>query len=219
MSANSIPKRKDPVREAFLEMIPIDEVTSLSELWKSKEWKKRSREYVDGKPCSWCGAVNGDTYMTTSGKTRKLGLSPHHIEKHKWGLPLYNQVKNRIANHWYKMNRHSHGYEVPTGLSQRETKEYLKNQYINDNIDFIKQQFEETKQIILKQYIDLKQEYIIVLCTRCHFAREKGLVLCKECKKGYHKPKFERCWTCSKNVHSCKFQAEKPDPNTLDENT
>jgi len=200
MTANSILKRKedyDPIWEGFKRLLPDDRTTSLSELWKTKAWKESSKEFIEGKECAWCGAKKGDVYTTKTGNQRKLGLSPHHVEKHKWGLPLYNQIKNKISNHWYKMNRFSHGYEIPAGLSQRETGKYLKTQYVNDNLDFIKQQFEETKQIILKQYIDLKKEYIIVLCTKCHYAREKGLVLCKECKKGYHKPKYERCWTCS----------------------
>ncbi|MFH0850565.1 MAG: hypothetical protein V1924_06475 [Candidatus Bathyarchaeota archaeon] len=102
------------------------EAASLTGLWRSPEWKKRSRAYTEGKACEWCGARAGDKYTDSKGKTRTLGLAPHHIEKHKWGLPLYNQVRDRLYRQWLK--GHDLG-EAPRGLSERERRSYLKHQW------------------------------------------------------------------------------------------
>ena len=42
----------------------IGEITTLSELWRSPEWKARSRAYTKGKACEWCGARAGNTPQT-----------------------------------------------------------------------------------------------------------------------------------------------------------
>lgn len=36
----------------------------------------------------------------------------------------------------------------------------------------------------------------IVLCRRCHFATHRWLVLCKICKKKYHKKQYDCCFDC-----------------------
>ena len=173
-------------------------VSSLKELWGSKEWKKRSKAFVEGKSCAWCGAKAGDTYTDRKGKTRKLGLSPHHIEKHKWALPLYKQVATELFNEWYK-NEYNQTIRIsPVGLTKREQKKQLKDEWINSNREYITEEFELKKQDIIQTYIDLNEEEVMPLCTRCHYAREKGLLICPECKTHYRKPKYKTCYTCSK---------------------
>lgn len=179
----------------------MENIASLSELWKSPEWKKASREYLEGKACEWCGAHAGDTYEDSKGKTRKLGLSPHHIEKHKWGLPLYNQVKNSLFTAWLKKNR-DHDYEVPRSLTEKEKREYVKNLWAKDNGTIISETFEAEKHKILDTYINLSPENIIILCSRCHYAREKGWIICPECHKNYRKPMFPTCSDCAKKRRS-----------------
>ena len=112
----------------------IGEIMTLSELWRSPEWKARSRAYVEGKACEWCGARAGDKYTDSKGKTRTLGLAPHHIEKHKWGLPLYRQVRDRLYRQWLKT--HDPG-EAPRALSEREKQSYLKHQWTRQNLETI----------------------------------------------------------------------------------
>jgi len=174
----------------------MENIASLSELWKSPEWKKASKAYLEGQACEWCGAKAGDTYEDSKGKTRRLGLSPHHIEKHKWGLPLYNQVKNRLFAAWLKQDK-GQWHLVPRGLSQRERRGYLKNMWAKDNGTIISEAFEKEKQRILETYIHLSPENIIILCSRCHYAREKGLLICPECHKNYRKPQFQTCYDCN----------------------
>ena len=56
---------------------------TLSELWRSPEWKARSRAYVEGKACEWCGARAGDKYTDSKGQERTVGPAPHPTEKRR----------------------------------------------------------------------------------------------------------------------------------------
>ena len=169
------------------------EAMSLTGLWRSPEWKKRSRAYTEGKACEWCGARAGDKYTDSKGKERTLGLAPHHIEKHKWGLPLYNQVRDRLYRQWLK--EHSPG-EAPRGLSERERRSILKYQWTRQNLEAVTRAFEEEKRRILDDYMTLDPEKTIILCSKCHYAREKGLLICPVCKTRYRKPRNPTCSLC-----------------------
>ena len=170
---------------------------TLSEIWKSPEWKTQAKKFSEGKPCAWCGAKPGDTYETRKGATRKLGFSPHHIEKHKWGLPLYNEVKNQMFRDYWKKKTSQPLFLFPAGLSQKEYREQTKYGWENTYREVIQANFRAEKQRFLDDYLNLTDENAVVLCSRCHYAREKGMVLCKVCGKGYHKPKYDRCWDCN----------------------
>lgn len=176
----------------------MNELT-LSEIWKSPEWKKQAATYSENKPCAWCGANPGDTYTTRKGKTRKLGFSVHHIEKHKWGLSLYNQVKNKLFREYYKKHISKPVFLFPAGLSKTEYRKQTKFDWEKAHQDEITEAFQEEKTRILRDYMNLTDENAVVLCNRCHYAREKGFVLCKICGKGYHKPKYMQCWSCKQN--------------------
>jgi hypothetical protein len=39
-------------------------------------------------------------------------------------------------------------------------------------------------------------EGTMVLCKKCHFQLHRGLVICRVCKKRYHKPRYDSCWEC-----------------------
>ena len=36
----------------------------------------------------------------------------------------------------------------------------------------------------------------MVLCNRCHFAKQKGKILCLKCGEHYHSPRYENCFNC-----------------------
>jgi len=173
---------------------------TLSELWKSPEWKAQAKTFSEGKPCTWCGAQPGDTYTTRKGDTRKLGFSPHHIEKHKWGLPLYNQVKNRLFGEYYKALTSKFTFMYPPGLSKKEHREQTKFEWKKTHREEITVAFQAEKERIINDYLNLTDENAVVLCSRCHYAREKGMILCKVCGEGYHKPKYDRCWSCNQGI-------------------
>ena len=191
------------------------EYSTLSELWKSPEWKAKSKEFSEGKPCAWCDAKPGDTYETRKGNLRKYGFSPHHIEKHKWGLPLYNQVKNQLFREHYKELTSKVLFLYPAHLSKKEHREQEKGKWEKQYSEVIQDHFLDEKKRILNDYLNLSEENALILCTRCHYAREKGMVLCKTCGKSYHKPKYDQCWSCSNlsqqvGVHGGKVENLDP---------
>lgn len=50
-------------------------------------------------------------------------------------------------------------------------------------------------------YTDLELSGCIVLCSRCHFALHKGLVLCPVCGKRYYRVGGEMCKSCYLEAH------------------
>ena len=180
-------------------MKPITDVESLTELWAHPQWKQKSQEFVSGKPCAWCGAKLGDTFTDKNGSTRRVVLTPHHIEKHLWGLKLYNKVASTLFNEWHKYNKDSHTYYLGTGLTKREKQKLLKDKWIATNRPTIQAMFQEERKKIILSYLDLTTETAIVLCTRCHYAREKGWEgICPVCKTNYRKLKYPTCSACLK---------------------
>ena len=64
-------------------------------------------------------------------------------------------------------------------------------------------------------YMALKDEDIIVLCRRCAMARRKGYVLCEECNKKYHRPKYIMCSKCSEWCKENMVAVEVPCNNFI----
>jgi len=58
--------------------------------------------------------------------------------------------------------------------------------------------FAPVKEAAEEEYYSFKDA--IVLCMRCHYAKEKGWVLCEICRKKFHKPMYEQCWECYKKI-------------------
>jgi hypothetical protein len=49
-------------------------------------------------------------------------------------------------------------------------------------------------------YMDFSPENVAVLCKRCHYATERGKVLCVKCKKHYHGKRYPVCYECNKEA-------------------
>ena len=50
------------------------------------------------------------------------------------------------------------------------------------------------------------------MCRKCHYAREKGMVLCKLCRKNYHYTKYEKCFDCfAKTSYGAKLIEARKD--------
>ena len=169
-------------------------------MWKHPEWKARSAAFTEGKACAWCGAKTGDIQHLREGKTRKVGLSPHHIEPHKWGLPLYKQIATRVFSRWWQENKANHSLAIPEGLSSREKYATAKNLWTRAHKEEITEAFEAEKQRILADYVNLTPEKIIILCGRCHYYRERGMIRC-DCNRGYYDPKkYIQCYECNQEA-------------------
>ena len=70
----------------------------------------------------------------------------------------------------------------------------------------IKIKYDEYKLKAKKDYVDLENSDIVLICKRCHFAYHNGMVLCKICKKTYHKRQYPSCYTCkTETAHNGGF--------------
>ena len=178
-------------------------MSSISHSWNSPDWRQKRTELLTKIPfCQWCGKKDGEIYTDTDGKLHKVSLSVHHIERPKYGLGLYRKVAAKLFNIYSKTPDFQTDIDktrvaAPLGLKQKEILEITKGRWQRDNKTFIKESYDLEKAKIIEGYTNFEEDEVLVLCNRCHYAREKGLVLCKVCKSKYHKPIYDMCWTCS----------------------
>ncbi len=76
----------------------------------------------------------------------------------------------------------------------------------------IDEMFALRKQQSDRDYRDFKG--VEILCKRCHYATERGLVLCEICSQGYHKPNYGKCWNCFEKTDGGKKYLEKKKSKT-----
>jgi len=79
--------------------------------------------------------------------------------------------------------------------------------FLQRHKDEIDKMFAQAKENSNKDYMDFKN--VTVLCKRCHYAKEKGLVLCKVCRKKYHRPKYGKCWECFTKTNGGKTMVQR----------
>ena len=173
--------------------------------YQTKEWKKASRSYTEDKTCEWCGRKSGDI-VTVGDRKIKISLVPHHREKAKFGLRVYKRLATVYFKEYFKKGAHSDEYtalwiEAKTSLIPgaedkdiRKRLRFLWDQKHRGELDEIYGRYKEEKK---REYMLLSPDTAIILCNRCHYAREKGLILCKICNLNYHKPQYPTCYNCS----------------------
>lgn len=49
-----------------------------------------------------------------------------------------------------------------------------------------------------EEYMNIVANGILLLCRRCHYSRDKNLILCSNCGENYHKKNYEMCMKCHK---------------------
>ena len=80
--------------------------------------------------------------------------------------------------------------------SQRTKRREFRKLFLQSHKDAVDKAFKELKENSNKDYLDFKD--VNVLCRKCHYATEKGLVICEVCHRSYHNPKYKKCFMCSK---------------------
>ena len=65
-------------------------------------------------------------------------------------------------------------------------------------------EYKKQVEILTKNYSDMTE--VSVVCKRCHYAHNRGLILCEKCNQNYRKPKFETCYQC----HIKEVEANDP---------
>lgn len=180
-------------------------MNNTKKFYQTKEWKKVSKSYTEGKTCEWCGRKSGDI-ITFGDRKIRLSLVPHHREKAKFGLRVYKRLATAYFKKYFKDNAHRDEYtslwlEASNSLIHKaEDKDIQKRlRYLWDqkHLDELTEIYDNYKEEKRREYMILNPDTAIILCNRCHYARERGLVLCKVCNLKYHKPRYPTCYECS----------------------
>ncbi|MCW4031595.1 MAG: hypothetical protein NWE80_04445 [Candidatus Bathyarchaeota archaeon] len=216
----------------------------MTETWNTPEWKRKSKEFLEGKKCVWCGSTKN--------------LAPHHLKKFR-GLAEYTKIvsksiKEHFANGKNDDEKQHLNLEVKKKLkksySQRcpkccrtvkarktvkpkfkcyscgfktdkpkkrinptykRQKQFLfRKRFAEKHKAEIERKFSEAKEEAMKEYLSLKK--VEPMCRKCHYAREKGMVLCKLCQKNYHYKKYEKCFDCfAKTSYGAKLIEARKD--------
>lgn len=181
-------------------------VSEDKKFYQTKEWEETSRSYTKDKTCEWCGRKSGDI-ITFGDRKIKLSLVPHHREKAKFGLRVYKRLGTAYFKEYFKKGAHSDEYTALWAEGKnsliasaedkdiRERLRYLWDQEHRSELDEIYDRYKEEKK---REYMILNPDTAIILCNRCHYARERRLILCKVCNLKYHKPRYPTCYGCSK---------------------
>ena len=78
---------------------------------------------------------------------------------------------------------------------QRAVRRIFRKTFLQTHKKEVDKAFKELKENSNRDYLDFKD--VEVLCRKCHYATEKGLVICEVCHKNYHQPKYKKCLACS----------------------
>ncbi len=54
--------------------------------------------------------------------------------------------------------------------------------------------YKSVVQQLISNYEEMTEA--VVICKRCHYAHNRGLILCEKCNENYRKPNFETCYQC-----------------------
>ena len=194
----------------------------------SREWQLKRKAFIKGKFCEWCGSkINlviapkqqPLSYLTHLRKATMTFLQDRVSEgeyvielKEVRGCP--NCGSGSMGHRKTKTPRYRClkcrfefdapvTQEVSTGRLSREDWNRFWAKYSLQ----IKQEIMKKRS---KAYLDYESlQDCIVLCRRCHFARQKNLVLCPICKEKYKHPGNEMGWECFKKTDKGKEVARR----------
>lgn len=135
-------------------------------VWETKEFRDAKKNFQLDKKCHQCGS--------------KKELTPHHITSYKslifWKLrevAITELCKQKGFTFTHSALTKTGGFSSSGG--------YIK---VNELITFIKSHPEfkdKATELAKNEYYSFSN--IETLCKRCHFATEKGMILCNICKK------------------------------------
>ncbi|MFX1277746.1 MAG: hypothetical protein ACFFAT_22230, partial [Promethearchaeota archaeon] len=122
----------------------------------------------------------------------KAGLSERKIKK-----PRYRCIKcgkefskpiHRIPSHYYMKNA------ILKNRAEEIINTIIKNKVIEQFYNEINRLYQKEVDKSVAKYLFMTDTF--VLCKECHYAVEKGMVLCPKCKKHYIYPHFDCCINC-----------------------
>ncbi len=152
---------------------------SENKVWETKEFRDAKKNFQLDKKCQQCGSVKE--------------LTPHHLVSYKdlifWKLreiAITELCKEKGVTFTHSALTKTGGFSSSAG--------YIK---LTELASFIKShpEFKEkAEELAKREYYSFSN--IQTLCKKCHFATEKGMMLCYICKTKYHPRNFESCFDC-----------------------
>jgi len=198
----------------------------MSSVYGTVAWREARARFIEsqGGRCMMCGRTEGEIVEITdkNGKTKsvKISLSVHHKVPVPLGLKAYNKIANQLFSEtlgkgskrnsnpeWLALKEEAAEALGPLATS-REVNKYAKKLWMQRNKALIQKRYKQYKQQARIDYTNLTPSNAVVLCQRCHLAREKGMLLCPVCKTYYYKPspKYPAgCYRCNRK----RMEAEK----------
>lgn len=154
--------------------------------WKTKQWKENKKRVMKDK-CQWCGS--------------KENLVQHHeVTTHDYFKKTIRYFLVKAMCKELKLTFPGIGiFSQPNAFKTKEryvpAKEY--RNWVDSNYETMIAMSELAEEATNRWYVSL--EGTITVCNRCHFLFEKkGIKLCQNCKKNYHRTDFVGCYKCNK---------------------
>lgn len=160
------------------------------------------------------------------------------LTENKEGCPncmKKDYYKRKTKDPTYRCNSCGEEFDEPKEIDGKniivddkfDTKPYMKNGYIEakaewaeDNAERIKKAFLERYQSLLDEYMNLREDQVVAICSSCHYKEEQtSLKRCNSCGKNWHKRNKPQCWDCivkEKGLEECDCGDGWYDPSSYD---
>ena len=183
--------------------------------WNTAEWKEKRKKLIKGKKCEWCGSI---TDLSIHHKKKKISYRKHYrLVSNRFLKKLIKEGTYKTSNKNSCPRCHSRSIYPRKTLTPKfrctkcantfdqPIKQSTSSVSRRDYVDFQKKNREIIREIVRSERQRSYEEYMTlqdtkILCKKCHLAIEKGRVLCKVCKKKYHKRQYRKCWLCFKKA-------------------
>ncbi len=186
---------------------------------QGKEWETKRAHFIEGKTCEWCGSHLNLVVAA------KVPLPPYIMQLKEASAKL---LKTRLEEGEFSEIEEKLRLCPTCGsaslATRKQKKPAMKCKNCRAEFDYPEDKTVKTGRIPSEQWKVFWEKYspsikegimaerdraerkyrnleeCIVLCKRCHFARQKGLTLCPSCGKNYRRAGNDLCWECFKKT-------------------
>lgn len=168
-------------------------------VWRTKEFRDAKKNFQLDNKCKSCGSSEE--------------LTPHHLVSYK--DLMFWKLRETAINELCKQKgvTFTHSALTKTG-GFSSSGGYIKvielTSFIRSHPEFK----DKAEELAKNEYYSFSN--IETLCKRCHFAIEKGMILCYICKKKYHPKSFDSCYDC-KQEHERRYEEFEKEIDKLED--
>lgn len=207
------------MKGVFLHLSGASKILKEKAAIQGKEWEAKRMRFIEGKVCEWCGSganlvvavkIPLPPYLAqlkeASSKLLKarleVGEFTEIVEKlllcPKCGSASLSRRKQKKPAIKCRNCRAEFASPKEKTVRQGRIPPEQWKAFWEKYSPAIKGVVAAEREEAERSYRNLEQ--CIVLCKRCHFARQKGMTLCPSCGKNYRRAGNELCWECFKKT-------------------